>query len=94
MWNAIYGMCPVGAGTTVSRAQAQVVADRWLQANRPGEHASVADALPGYYTVHTLRGDLVAGMLSVNAATGAVWYHGWHGRFIAINEDDTTEGAP
>ena len=24
-----------------------------------------------------------AGMLSVNAATGAVWYHGWHGGFLA-----------
>jgi len=23
------------------------------------------------------------GMLSVNATTGAVWYHTWHGTFIA-----------
>jgi hypothetical protein len=22
-------------------------------------------------------------MLSVNATTGAVWYHGWHGAFVA-----------
>jgi len=95
MWNTAYGMRPVGAGTaTVGGEQAQVIADRWLQPNRPGEHAGVADAFPGYYTVHTLRGDQVAGMLSVNAATGAVWYHGWHGRFIAMNEHDATEGAP
>jgi hypothetical protein len=49
--------------------QAQVIADRWLQANRPGEHAGVADAFPGCYTVHTLRGDLVVGMLSVVTTT-------------------------
>jgi hypothetical protein len=24
-----------------------------------------------------------AGMLSVNQATGAIWYHGWHGGFLA-----------
>lgn len=57
---------------------------------------SGADAFPGYYTVHTLRGDQVAGMLSVNATTGAVRYHAWHGRFIAMNEHDTdtTGGGP
>ena len=47
------------------------------------------DAFPGYYTLHALRGGQVVGMLSVNAATGAVWYHTWHGRFIAINEHHT-----
>jgi hypothetical protein len=25
-------------------------------------------------------------MLSINATTGAVWYHGWHGRFLAERE--------
>jgi hypothetical protein len=25
-------------------------------------------------------------MLSVHATTGAVWYHTWHGRFIAMQE--------
>jgi hypothetical protein len=96
MWNTTYGMHPAGAGTaTVSGEQARAIADRWLQANRPGENAGEADAFPGYYTVHTRRGDQVAGMLSVNAATGAVWYHAWHGRFIAMNEHDTdTTGGP
>ncbi len=28
----------------------------------------------------------VQGMLPVNAATGAVWPHGWHGRFLQISE--------
>jgi hypothetical protein len=90
MWNTTYGMQPVSAGTaSVSAEQAHAIADRWLQANRPGENAGDADTFPVYYTVHTLRGDQVAGMLSVNAATGAVWYHAWHGRFIAMDEHDT-----
>jgi hypothetical protein len=42
--------------------------------------------LPGYYTLHTLRGEQVVGMISVNAATGAVWPHTWHGRFIAMTD--------
>lgn len=97
IWNTAYGMHPADAGiTTVSGEQARAIADRWLQANRPGENAGDADAFPGYYTVHTLRDDEVAGMLSVNAVTGAVWYHAWHGRFIALNEhdSDTTAGTP
>jgi len=97
MWNTIYGMHPGGAGTaTVSGEQAQAIADRWLQANRPGEAAGEADAFPGYFTVHTVRDDQIVGMLSVNAVTGAVWYHAWHGRFIAMNEHDadTAEGTP
>jgi hypothetical protein len=29
----------------------------------------------------------VTGMLSVNAATGAVWSHWWHGRFLSMLGD-------
>jgi hypothetical protein len=25
--------------------------------------------------------------MSVNAGTGAVWYHTWHGRYIAMSEE-------
>jgi hypothetical protein len=92
MWNTAYGMHPARAGTaTISPDRAQVIAERWLDSNRPGEHAGDADAFPGYYTLHTLRGDQTVGMLSVHAATGAVWYHSWHGRFIAITEHPDTE---
>jgi len=48
--------------------------------------AGQADTFPGYYTIHALEGDRVAGMLSVNAYTGAVWYHWWHGRFLSMIE--------
>ena len=89
MWNTAYGMHSARAeDATVSGDQAQAIADRWLQANRPGEHAGPADAFPGYYTLHTMRGDRVVGMLSVHATTGAVWYHSWHGRFVAMTGHD------
>ena len=48
--------------------------------------AGTADAFPDYYTLHVLEGDRLAGMLSVNAYTGAVWYHRWHGRFLSMTE--------
>lgn len=43
-------------------------------------------AFPGYYTLHVLGDGKVTGMLSVNAATGAVWSHWWHGRFVSMLE--------
>jgi hypothetical protein len=90
MWNTAYGMHPArAAAATVTPGQARVAADEWLGDNRPGEHTGDAEVFPGYYTLHTLRGEQVAGMLSVNASSGAVWYHSWHGRFIAMNEHDT-----
>ena len=40
--------------------------------------------MPGYFTLETLRGGRISGMISVNASSGAVWYHWWHGRFVAM----------
>jgi hypothetical protein len=39
-----------------------------------------------YYTLHSERDGKVVGMLSVNASTGAVWYHWWQGRFGRMAE--------
>jgi len=74
------------ASQIISPRQAESVAERWLAANARGLTAREAEPFPGYYTAHTLRGGKVEGMLSVNAYTGAVWYHWWHGRFIAMEE--------
>lgn len=88
MWNTRFGMHPVPGGqpTTVSPDQARHIADQWLRDNRPGEHAGEAESFPGHYTLHTLRGSQVVSMLSVQATSGAVWYHSWHGRFIRMQE--------
>jgi len=67
----------------VSADQARRLAETWLAAHRPARHAEPADAYPGYYTVEFTHGGTVEGMLSINATTGQVWYHSWHGRFIA-----------
>jgi len=86
MWNTSYGMHAGAAATppTVSAADAGRLAQRWLDDQRRGLTAGEPEAFPGYYTLHTLRGVTIVGMLSVNASTGAVWYHTWHGTFIAM----------
>ena len=71
------------AAPTVSIEQATTIANDWLAGNAPGESVDSADSFPGHFTMDTVDGGHTVGMLSVNAATGAVWYHTWHGTFIA-----------
>jgi hypothetical protein len=33
-----------------------------------------------------MRDGKISGMLSVNASTGQVWYHTWHGTYIATSQ--------
>ena len=67
-----------------SLSKAVEVADAWLARTHLREHAeSDGRAFPGYFTLDTTRNGKTAGMLSVNASTGAVWYHGWHGTFLS-----------
>lgn len=78
MWNT-------GSQTgTLTQEQATQAAAAWLTSNRPGESVKSIDAYPGYYTVDTAAAGKMVGMLSVNATTGAVWYHTWHGSFVAM----------
>lgn len=77
MWNT-------GSRTAaIAAEQAVTIANRWLQANAAGQTAGTATAFPGYYTLDTTSGGRTVGMLSVNATTGAVWYHTWHAQFVA-----------
>ena len=70
--------------TSVSFAAAHTLAQRWLDQNEPGVNVeSGGDAFPGYYTLETLKGGKITGMISVNGSSGAVWPHWWHGAFIA-----------
>ncbi len=89
MWNTSYGMMrvPEPTGTAaIGPDQAVRIADGWLSEHRTGLPAAEPDQFPGYYTLHTLRDTHIVGMLSVNATTGEVWYHTWHGRFIQMQE--------
>ena len=68
---------------SVTLARAHELAQAWLDANEPGVKVETGgDAFPGYYTLETLRDGQIEGMISVNASSGAVWPHWWHGRFV------------
>jgi hypothetical protein len=71
---------------TVSADQAQQIAQQWLDKSQSGSATEAADAFPHYYTLHVTKDGQVTGMLSVNAYTGAVWYHTWHGAFVGSTE--------
>ena len=72
----------LGSGKAVSAAEAISIAERYPTQARSGEQAEPeAQTFPGYFTLDTTRDGKVVGMLSVNASTGAVWYHDWQGRF-------------
>ena len=71
---------------TVDAAKAQQIAQQWLDGNQPGSGAEAPDAFPGYFTVHFAKDGQIAGLLSVNAYTGPVWSHTWHGAFVASTE--------
>jgi hypothetical protein len=56
MWNTAYGMHPARADEAgIGGERARVIADQWLEGNRPGEHAGDAEVFPGYYTLHPAR---------------------------------------
>ncbi|MDP3972897.1 MAG: hypothetical protein Q8P61_08325 [Candidatus Nanopelagicales bacterium] len=87
MWNSESGMRGGSSGpAVVSPDRAIELANDWLSTNRPGDTADDVVSFPGYYTMHTVRDGKIDGMLSVNATTGAVWYHTWHGRFLGEEE--------
>lgn len=86
MWNTRYGMHPTDAApATMSAAQAVTDAQAWLDAQHTGLTAGEVTAFPGYDTLHTLRDGRIVGMMSINASTGAAWYHTWHGTFLGMD---------
>ena len=88
MWNTRYGMMSrTGAPARLSAEQAEQVAQQWAE-DHDGLTVADAEAFPGYYTLHTLQQDRIEGMLSVNAVTGDVWYHSWHGEFQEMAEGE------
>ena len=88
-WSSWYSP---GAGNVPTTRQAVTVANNRLSKVSPGEQVasdaggSAMGKFPGYYSFDTVKNGKTHGMLSVNAATGAIWYHGWHGTFLAEHE--------
>ncbi len=88
MWNTRYGMMArSGTPVRIDADRAHDIAARWAE-DHDGLDVGEAEAFPGYYTLHTLHDGRIDGMLSVNAATGDVWYHGWHGDFVEMSDEE------
>jgi hypothetical protein len=72
----------------VSSDRARKIADAYLSRVSPGTKAEEPTRFYGYYTIDTEKKGETTGMLSVNGYSGGVWYHTWHGPFIAKQEED------
>ena len=86
MMGSIGGRATWTPGTvtgSVDVTQARSLANTWLAKQGSGVTTGDVDALPGYYTFEVLKDGKISSMLSVNATTGAVFYHWWHGTFVA-----------
>jgi hypothetical protein len=70
----------------VSPERAVEIANDYLGRVSPGTEAAEAERFYGYYTLHTEKDGEITGMLSVNGYSGEVWYHSWHGPFVAMEE--------
>ena len=75
----------------ITPEDATQIANDYISRNSLGTDTETPDQFYGYYTQHTLQNGEVNGMLSVNGYTGAVWYHNWHGPFIAMEEEEESE---
>jgi hypothetical protein len=95
MWNLKYGMMGSRSGTArpnaITADEAKKIASEYLERVRGhGPYTLSADEFYGYYTMDVKKGDVVLGMLSVNAFSGQVWYHTWHGGYIGMQEGTGT----
>ena len=89
MWNTKYGMMSsAGAvGNTLTAEAAEKIATEYLLRVRGGGPYKVdASEFYGYFTLDYEMDGRVLGMLSVNAFSGQVWYHSWHGGFLGEEE--------
>lgn len=66
----------------ITKDRARQIASQYLSQASPGATPDDGTAFYGYVTFDFERNGKTAGMLSVNAYTGAVWYHSWHGTFV------------
>lgn len=84
-----YGYGPGAPGSTtlptarpIAKDRATQIAMQYLVQTFPGTAVEDETAFYGYFTFDIKRGGTPVGMLSVNAYTGQVWYHTWHGTFV------------
>ena len=97
MWNSKYGPMNNGmmgisnqgsSATSISNDKASQLVQQYLDGNSNNAKVEMGTQFYGYYTFDFTVNDKIAGMVSVNAYTGQVWYHSWHGAFIQETEYD------
>ncbi|MBF6596009.1 MAG: peptidase M4 [Thermaceae bacterium] len=92
MWNSQYGMgygmmrgynnpTNTPAQVVYTQAAAQKLAEQFLSGYLPGAKVIEGQSFGGYYTFDYGR-KAIEGMLSVNAYSGEVWVHTWHGTYL------------
>ena len=97
LWNTRFGMTggqygngmmggsnqgrQVPSASRYTQTAAQKLADSFVAGYLPGGKVLEGLPFPGYYTFDYGR-KATEGMLSVNAFTGEVWVHGWHGVYL------------
>lgn len=82
MWNTRYGAGRVQTGGSgYDLAGAQKLAEDFLTDYLPRSQIQESHTLPGYYTFDFGRNE-TEGMLSVNAYSGQIWVHTWHGFYL------------
>ena len=82
MWNTRYGAGRVQAGSSgYDLTGAKKLAEDFLTGYLPGAQIQESHAMPGYYTFDFGRNETES-MLSVNAYTGQIWVHTWHGSYL------------
>jgi hypothetical protein len=90
MWNTKYGhryWSGASGAPTVDLDRAKKIAREWLAtAGDGGDYELEVTEMYGYYSIHLEKDMKMVGMLGVNAWTGAVWYHAWHGEYVAAKE--------
>jgi hypothetical protein len=71
---------------SVTAEHAAQVAQTFLTQTHAGAQLGEVISFPGYYTIHYEVDGTFAGMFSVNAYTGQVWEHVWHGAWVESDE--------
>jgi hypothetical protein len=66
----------------LTKDRARQIAADYLARAFPGTTLDEGTAFYGYFTFDVERSGKPVGMLSVNAYTGQLWYHNWHGTFV------------
>lgn len=82
MWNTRFGAGRTGTGKyEYNITEAEKLAGDFLTGYLPGTQIMESKQMPGYYTFDFGRND-IEGMLSVNAFSGQIWVHTWHGSYL------------